>query len=152
MKIYHKCTPQTPPTQPLPKTTPPNIMLTQILQIRRLLNQPIHLRHNPQLLPRIGTKVPTRQLFLYSAQHHDRPRILHLLGLSLVCRRPKSVSRVVGSDAGAVARAREGREVVRGVDFGADDGLAAFRGEVWFVRGFAVAEAPGEEGVVDELE
>jgi hypothetical protein len=37
------------------------------------------------------------------------------------------------------------------VNFAADDGLAAFGGEVWFMRRFAVAEAPGQERIVDEL-
>lgn len=50
-----------------------------------------------------------------------------------------------------MSRPRERGKIVLRVDFAADDGLAAFGWEIRFVRGFAVAEAPGQEGVVNEL-
>lgn len=107
-------------------------MLTQILQIRRLLNQPINLHIGIQLLS--GPKVSARKFLLDATKHLQRARILDFLGLCVVGRR----------DGRAVPRAA----ACHGAHFGgggvAHDGLAAFRGEVGFGRGFtAVAEAPG---------
>jgi len=50
----------------LPETTPTNVMLAQVLQIRRLLNEPVDLLEDVEL---IATKVPARQLLLDTAKH-----------------------------------------------------------------------------------
>lgn len=57
-------------------------MLTQILQIRRLLDQPLDLILHHQLLTR--SKIPTRQLLLDTRQHLQRARVLHLFGFRVV--------------------------------------------------------------------
>jgi hypothetical protein len=121
-------------------------VLTQVLQIRRFLDQAINLALGPQLLSR--PEILSGELLLDSRQDLQRTRVLHLLGILLVVLR--------GSDAGAVARATDdtghlvaGCVEVCGV---AHDGLAAFAWVVWFEGGgVAVIEAPGEEGVVYEL-
>ena len=154
-------------------------MLTQILQIRRLPNQPIDLQINPQLRalrsrrprPRnpqptillLGRKVHTRQLLLYAPKHLDSARVLYFLGLLLL-------GFGAGEGAAAVARAVHvgpagfgdravccgGGDAARGAGGAAagfdagDEAVAALGLEGWFGWGFAV-EAPREEWVVDEL-
>jgi len=114
-------------------------MLTKILQIRRLLNQPINLHLCPQLLAL--PEILTRQLLLNTTEDLQGTCILHFLGVDVV---------VLGrSNGGAVAGATDdaGHLVgvvgvgVRGV--GDHDGLAAFGGVVGFGGGVAVVEAPG---------
>lgn len=112
-------------------------MLTKVLQVRRLLDQPVDLVLHIQLLARL--EVAARQLLLDAGQNLQRARVLHFLGLGIVGR---------GCDAGPVPTraADHGAHV-----FGPNDGLASLGGERRLRWGFAVAEAPGEEGIVDEL-
>jgi hypothetical protein len=109
-------------------------MLTQIFQIRRLLNQAINLTLRPQLFTR--PEVLSGKLLLNSAQHLQRTRILHFLGILFVILR--------GSDAGAMARSTD--NTIGSGDGGsvAHDGLAALGRVVWLEGGgVAVVEAPG---------
>jgi hypothetical protein len=130
-------------------------MLTQILQVRRLLDQPINLRWHIQLVTPTNTvpKVPTGQLLLDPRQHLQSARVLDLLCLGLV----DGLRRDRRAVAGAAGNERGGCEgICRGGGEGgggrhADDRGAALRGEVGFGRGVAGAEAPGKKGVVDEL-
>jgi hypothetical protein len=57
-------------------------MLAQVLQIRRLFDQPIHLRENVQLFVRF--EIPARQLLFDPTEYLQCTRILYLLSLSLV--------------------------------------------------------------------
>lgn len=111
-------------------------MLTQILQIRRLLDQAINLHLIIQLLTR--PKVLTRELLFDARQDLQSSCVLHFLGFCFVGWR----------DAGSVPIAHH-RAHVSDV---AHDGLAALGRVVGFGWGVAaVAETPGQEGVVYEL-
>jgi len=123
----------------LPETTPPNIMLTKILQIRRLLNQPINLHLSPQLLS--FTKVLTRQLLLNTAENLQGACILHFLCVDVVVLGRSNGRAVAGAthDAGHLV----GIVGVGVCGVGDHDGLAAFGGVVWLRGGVAVVEAPG---------
>ncbi len=132
----------------LPETTPANVMLTKIFQICRLLDQPVNLHLGPKLLAL--AKVLTRQLLLDTRQDLQRTRILHFLCVDVV---------VLGrGDGGAMAGAADdaghlvGVVAVGVIGVADHDGLAALRGVIWFGGGgVALIEAPGEQGVVDEL-
>jgi hypothetical protein len=114
-------------------------MLTQVFQIRRLLDEAIDLHLRAQLLT--FTKVLARQLLLDAREDLQGAGILHFLCVDVVVLR--------GSDGGAVAGAADDAgHLVRIVGVGVGgvgdhDGLPAFRGVVWFGRGVAVVEAPG---------
>jgi hypothetical protein len=102
-------------------------MLTQVLEVRSLLDQAIDLHLEVQLLA--GPKVFARELLLDARQDLQRP-----------C--------VRGRDAGAMPVAHQ-RAHLGDV---AHDRLAALGWVVGFRRRVAtVAETPGKEGVVDEL-
>lgn len=58
-------------------------MLAQVLQLRRLLNQLVHLHNDIQLLGRL--EVPSVQLLLDAVEHLERPLVLDFrLGLLLL--------------------------------------------------------------------
>ena len=57
-----------------PETTPTNIMLAQILQIRRLPQQSVNLRFDEKLI--LGFEIPTSQLILDSTKNLHRTSIL----------------------------------------------------------------------------
>lgn len=104
-----------PPHHPLPKAAPTNIMLAQVLQIRRLPDEPIDLRVDVQLLLRL--EVTAGQLLLDTRQHLQRARVLLLLGLRLVG--PAGAGR---HDAGPVTGSEGGFGPLARRDVGADDG------------------------------
>jgi hypothetical protein len=111
-------------------------MLTQVLEVRSLLDQAIDLHLEVQLLA--GPKVFARELLLDARQDLQRPCVLYFLGFRFVR----------GRDAGAMPVAHQRAH------FGdvAHDRLAALGWVVGFRRRVAtVAETPGKEGVVDEL-
>jgi hypothetical protein len=111
-------------------------MLTQVLEVRSLLDQAIDLHLEVQLLA--GPKVFARELLLDARQDLQRPCVLYFLGFRLVR----------GRDAGAMPVAHQ-RAHLGDV---AHDRLAALGWVVGFRRRVAtVAETPGKEGVVDEL-
>lgn len=115
----------------LPETTPANVMLTQVLQVRGLPNQPRHLPNDLQLLS--WASISTRKLLLYPRKHLQCASILHLLGLDVIGRRRNTR---------AVARSKR-RDGVCGCGVHvAHDGLAAFGGEVGFGWGGSVVETP----------
>jgi hypothetical protein len=68
----------------LPETTPSNIMLTQVLQVRRFRNQPRDLVNHILLFTR--SSVSARQLLLDAGQDLERTRILHFLSFDVVGR------------------------------------------------------------------
>lgn len=155
-------------------------MLAQILQVSRLPNQPINLQIHPQLpltrrrrRPRphnprtaillLGRKIRPCQLLLHPRQHLYSPCVLHLLRFLLLGLGGwKGAAAVAGAvhirtarlgngavcGGGGDAAGRAGARAA-GLDAG-DEAVAAFGLEGWFWGGFAV-EAPGEEGIVDEL-
>ena len=122
-------------------------MLAEVLHARRLRNQLRHLPLHIQLLAAL--EVPPRQLLFHAAQHLHRARVLDLLGLArslCLCRR--RIKHRWASSA-HVAAARAWLLLLWGFEL-ADDALAALGGERRFGRGFTVAEAPVEKGIVDE--
>ena len=129
----------------LPKTTPTNVVLAQILQIRRLFDKPINLYLGWQIFTL--AKVSASQLLLDPTQHLQRPRILHFLGIDVVVLGRRNRGPVTGAadDAGHLMVCRR----VHGI---AHDGLAALRRVVWFRwRSITVVEAPRQEGIMYEL-
>lgn len=131
----------------LPEAAPPDIMLAQVFHARRLRNQLRHLPFHIQLL--VALEVPPRQLLLHPTQHLHRARVLHLLRLArslCLCRGLIKHRRTASAH---VAAGRAWLLLLRGLEL-ADDALAALGGEGRFGWGFAVAETPVEEGVVDE--
>ena len=94
-------------------------MLTQILQIRRLANEPRDLIDDILLLAR--PSISACELLFNARENLQGARVLHFLGLDVVGGR---------RDAGAVAAGLHGAD---GVDGGgvrvAHDGLAALGGE-----------------------
>ena len=79
----------------LPETTPTNIMLTQVLQICRLLDQPIDLHLRTQFFSL--AKVLTCQLLLDTGQDLQCPCILHFLGIDIVIMRRSDGRAMTGS-------------------------------------------------------
>lgn len=122
-------------------------MLTQILEIRSLSQQPINLLLHLQLLMRL--KVATGQLLLYAREHLQCACVLQVfriyfwvygaVRLSSIVRRRRWQRWGASSNAGPVTWA-EG--AVRAFGVGADDGCAALGGEGRFGRGFADIKTP----------
>lgn len=116
-------------------------MLTQILQIRRLFDEAIDLIIAVEFLTR--SEIFTGEFLFDAAEDLEGTSVLHLLGIGVVVSGRR--------DARAMTGAADYRGEFCGV--AAHDGLSAFRGIVGFWRGFAaVAETPGQEGIVDELD
>jgi hypothetical protein len=120
----------------LPEAAPANVVLAQVLEVRRLLDQTIHLPIHRQFL--VGLEVPTSQLFLDTGQHLKGTRILYFAGLGVVG----------GNGVGSMATTHKRRDWMFSV---ANDGLAAFRWERWLRWRVALAETPGQKRVMDEL-
>lgn len=81
-------------------------MLTQILQPRRLDDQPVNLPHNIHL-HRVP-KVPPSELLLHPVQHLERPSVLHLHHVRVPVRDVQAVDAVQEGGVGARARASGG--------------------------------------------
>src|SRR4051812_16093740 len=79
----------------LPEAAPPNVVLAQILELRRLRNQLINLRDDIQLLA--GFEIPARQLLRHAIQHLERALVLHL---SRVGQQARRADPTVGSPVG----------------------------------------------------
>src|SRR6186713_753013 len=62
------------PLPSLPEAAPTDKMLTQILQLGRVVDQLVHLINNVQLL--LALEVPPRQLLRHPVQHLERPLVL----------------------------------------------------------------------------
>ena len=130
-------------------------MLAEILDARSLADQLGDLAFDVQLLVRL--EVPPNQLDLDTFEHFESALVLHLAVLAARTaargagiQGARSIKRCggrVGHAAGAVGATR-----ARGLDGVnvANDGGAALRVEGWLRGGFAVAEAPVKQGVVDE--
>ncbi len=111
-------------------------MLAQILQIRRLMQQLIHLIGDIKLLVR--SEVRPRQFLFHAGENLQSSRILLLFRFVLWIETHSRRTRTVRFAYVAVLFAHET--------------LTPFGSEGWFRGGVPVAETPGEEGVVDELE
>lgn len=92
----------------LPETAPTNIVLAQVLQLRRLDDQLVHLVQYVQLF--IFLEVSPRQLLLHPLQHLYSPLVLTLRFLLLTTHavdglpiRPEGSCRTVGTCAWAAA-------------------------------------------------
>jgi hypothetical protein len=125
----------------LPETTPTNIMLTQVLQVRRLANETRNLIDHILLFAR--SSISTSELLLDTREHLQRTRILDFLGFDVIGWR---------RDTRAVTTGLHGANRInrRSVRI-AHDRLAALRWEAGFDGRCGVVQTPCEEGVVYEL-
>lgn len=69
----------------LPETAPSYVMLTKVLQIRRLLDKSVDLSKHIKLF--VWFEVSPGELFLDAREHLKGPRILNFLCFSLICGR-----------------------------------------------------------------
>jgi hypothetical protein len=127
-------------------------MLTQILQISSLLNQPINLGLNLELLSSL--EILARELFLDSSEDLNSAHILYFLRLliieSVLCKGRGAVAWTICVGSSRLWNTIGSSGVVARFDAG-HNAVAAFGGEVWLGWGFADVEAPVQERIVDEL-
>ena len=131
----------------LPETAPSNPVLADVLHIRRLCQQFVHLVAHVELF--VQPEVAASQLLLDSREYLQCACVLQFPGFvgnaflgiedSAFKNRWSPVARVVA-----------GLDAVVRVEIGSR-GLPTFRSECYSVWGFADSQAPVDQGVVDEL-